>query len=437
MRLNPLRLQRSFWLDELFSAFAIIDEKFWSNLAHQNFNSSLPPALAVALRLVCKINDSDLALRLIPILSGLFSLPLFHLLTHRCSSNKKSGILALLLFSFCPAAIYFTSELKQYSTDILITVSLLLIATSKRSIHLGWVGAIAIWFSHPSIFVLGALYVTRLIKNKENRILFPIFWGTSFIILYFFSIKALSTHPQLILYWKVGNGFPTASPGAFLNWMRLLGSCLYNLLMISPWATFLLSSLGMIAYWKKKMKWLPLLFITILIEITLASALEKYPITDRLLLFLIPLLCLYVAEGIGFVWESKPTLAPFISILLGPILFWPLLKETLHPDRFPLQKEEMKEVMRFVQNHRKEGEEVYLYRIAHFAFGYYKSKIPFLGSFKMMNEEIKPKEKHFWILFSHPNWNEDVKLLYKLRSTTKILNQLKAGESSAYLFESL
>ena len=68
------------------------------------------------------------------------------------------------LFALDDWLIYYSTELKQYSSDILLTqVALLLVppreedTTRRRQLALVAFGVVGVWFSHPLALVLGAV----------------------------------------------------------------------------------------------------------------------------------------------------------------------------------------------------------------------------------------------------------------------------------------
>ena len=59
--------------------------------------------------------------------------------------------------------IYYSSEVKQYIVDVAVTIGLLpspchcLTGLSKAFANLAFAGSLALWFSHPSLFVLAGI----------------------------------------------------------------------------------------------------------------------------------------------------------------------------------------------------------------------------------------------------------------------------------------
>jgi hypothetical protein len=132
---------------------------------------------------------------------------LFYVVLKHCVDPKVHPF-ALFLFAVSSTLIYFSSETKQYSSDA--TIALLLYAailyvqskplTALRIFSLGILGAITIWFSHPSVFVLAGTGVTLALfrlYRKDRKDLYRlsivyIIWALSLGVFYFISIHGLT-----------------------------------------------------------------------------------------------------------------------------------------------------------------------------------------------------------------------------------------------------
>ena len=70
---------------------------------------------------------NEYALRLFPLLCGLASLFLFYYLAKKCL-NRKAVPIAIALFAILLPLIYYSSEAKQYSSDVAVALCLLAVA---------------------------------------------------------------------------------------------------------------------------------------------------------------------------------------------------------------------------------------------------------------------------------------------------------------------
>ena len=118
------------------------------------------------------------------------------------------------------------TEVKQYSSDVAIAVLLCLVLIQingnklsfTQILNFGIVGAIAIWFSYPAIFVLAGIGISYLLislfeKNLLKTIkLLGIYtiWALSFVCFYFVSLKNLASQEDLYKSWASRGTFPTS-----------------------------------------------------------------------------------------------------------------------------------------------------------------------------------------------------------------------------------
>jgi hypothetical protein len=183
--------------------------------------------------LVQLFGDSEYVLRLFPFLCGMISLFLFYKVAPHYIGTKVIPI-ALALFAISDSLIFYSSETKQYASDILIALILYAIATYIRSERLttlwvallGFIGIFAIWFSHPAVFILAgvgvylALFCLRGREWAKIARLFAVFslWLLSFAACYFVSLGNLTRNEALINYWH--GGFMPFPPMTFsdANW---------------------------------------------------------------------------------------------------------------------------------------------------------------------------------------------------------------------------
>src|SRR6185503_5885584 len=78
--------------------------------------------------------NHELTLRLLPLLAGCASLPLFALLL-RQGLGKTGTFTALALFAASAPLVYYASEVKQYSSDVFIALLLLWLAGEVQELN--------------------------------------------------------------------------------------------------------------------------------------------------------------------------------------------------------------------------------------------------------------------------------------------------------------
>src|SRR5262249_30199916 len=146
---------------------------------------------------VIRFGTGELALRLVPFLAGIGAIFLFVAVARKFLATREVAI-AVGLFCVCSTLIHYSTEAKQYSTDVAVALVLYRIAAPMLERRLGPIqmsgfaaaGALAVWFSHPAAFVIAGLGVGSLwlaARANDRRSLVKIcaliaLWFGSFVI---------------------------------------------------------------------------------------------------------------------------------------------------------------------------------------------------------------------------------------------------------------
>jgi hypothetical protein len=172
---------RPLWSDEATVALMVL-ERTAPELAVPHAGDPVTPigfllgTKAVALLL----GSGERALRAIPFAAGLAALAMFHAVA-RTRLPRREALFALVLFSISEPLIFYASELKPYSTDVLVSLLVLwagarlLDRSAGRTTDLALAaaaGAVGIWLSLPAIFVCGGLVAAlglRALREWPSR----------------------------------------------------------------------------------------------------------------------------------------------------------------------------------------------------------------------------------------------------------------------------
>jgi hypothetical protein len=103
-----------------------------------------------------------------------------------------------------------------------------------------------------------------------------------------------------------------------------------------------------------------------------ASVLGTYPLVERLMLFLLPAAILITSYGVATLWEytrgyAQWILAAAIILLLSQSILLPWVRG------FPQYRDEIKPALKYIEDHYMPEDQVYVYRMARFAFMFYAS----------------------------------------------------------------
>jgi hypothetical protein len=330
---------RSLWFDEAALAVNIIERPLASLSKPLEFHQGAPLGFLVAEKFVTSIlGPGEFALRLLPLACGLVTL----LLVVRVSQfylRSAAVPLAITLVAFSPALIYYSSEAKQYSSDVLITLVLLWTFVEiqradlrgARMLGFALIGSISVWFSHPAVFLLASAAVVFLVSARADKsriarlICILSVWAGSFAVLYFTSLRQLAGDHALLEFWSQYFPAPPMTSTRTLSW-------LFDVFLISfrdPFGLAIIPGAGLFLFGCaalfRRNPLLGWLLTSPFAAVLLAAIARKYPLGSRLLLFATPIILLLVAEGVAAVCARWPHKNLACLVCSGLVLFQPVL----------------------------------------------------------------------------------------------------------------
>jgi hypothetical protein len=467
LRVFPYLRNRSLWYDEALLALNILQRPFSRLLDPLDYHQGAPLGFLLIEKLATKlIGRSEYALRFLPLLFGIGALFLFWQVALACLS-RRAVPLALLLFAINEPLIYYSSEVKQYSCDVAVTLFLLWavlrLMHSKlpaRSVFgFGLMGAVAIWFSHPASFLLagsGVALIALSCWRKHWASLFRIacvlaMWSASFALCYVWSLRKLGEDQVLVDFWR--NYFPPQpllSAQAVLwfvgRGLAVLGDP-RNLATVFAAGLFV-AGCGAFILKQSDVVWL---IASACIMTLLASLVHRYPLAERLLLFAVPMSLLGVAEGAIWIADrflrSATARVGLIALLLAhPV--WIAARSQIVPRR----PDHIRPAIRYIQTHQRPGDSWYVYSLAQYQFRYYADLYNLraenvhvgtncaedLACYQSDLENLQ-KPSRVWVLFSHivvrDRTDEEQILLSQLDKIGVRLDENKSPGARAYLYD--
>jgi hypothetical protein len=216
-------------------ALNLVNRSFIDLLKPLSFNQGAPLGFLLAQKVVISILGSkDYILRLIPLTAGLVSILLMYLVSKKIGRHL-SIILSLGLVALSQNLIYYSSELKQYSTDVLATLVLLLFCLKcletkvklTSIVVLGIVSSLTIWFSHPSVFICAGIFLTLgldfALNGDTNRLFWllgvGVVWGICIGFIYIINLRYLASNNFLLNFWN--GGFAPLPPWSNIGWYKI------------------------------------------------------------------------------------------------------------------------------------------------------------------------------------------------------------------------
>ena len=469
LRVQQYLFNRSLWIDEAFLALNIINRSFSELLLPLDYVQGAPILFLFIERLAVQIfGNNEYALRLFPLLSGIISLIIFSQVLMQFV-NKLAAILGTFLFSTSSFLIYYSSEVKQYSSDVAISVLLyffyiIFFKKDKFSINgillFNMMCCILIWISHPSVFVMAGIFASisiRLIiqerwKDAASFLAPSLVVLLSFYIFYLLSLHDLINHPS---FSRWNRAFLSIFSFSFVDFIQVSKNFL--LLFHKPLGfsligiAFLAFLMGVLSLIHRERETFFVLFSPIIFVI-LASSLHLYPFIGRLLMFLVPSLLIFIAEGSYRIFQIvRKDSYVFIIVFLLLLLVPPTLnaaKSIIEPQ----VKEEIKQVLSFIKENKSNKDIIYIYYSAYPAFKFYKDTYGLSDNAYVIGvsarhdwkcyirdlDKLRGKER-VWFIFSHVYKNggidEKILFLYHLNHIGKQIVSFESQGASVYLYD--
>jgi hypothetical protein len=302
-----------------------------------------PPAFLVIERILVQLPlDVRASGRLFPLICAVISVFLMRGVARRYLDRRAVPIV-LALFAMGDHLLYYASEIKQYSTDLVVALLALLLAApapdetdSRHRVHALWIlGVVAPWFSFTAIFMLAGIGLHRLVtdlrRNDRRQAAMTVamggVWLLSFGGCFLLSKSILSSRDFIWVWWNFA--FLPIPPHSRADAILLINT-LANIFvhpgsLLTPFAlpqtAMLASCLSLVGCYSIGRRWPGGLWIVLspLLFGLLASALHQYPFHGRLIFYVVPTLLMTVAEGT--VALGRRTAWPVTLLLAGLLIY--------------------------------------------------------------------------------------------------------------------
>lgn len=433
---------RALWLDEIYLANSLLTRSLHDLLFRPLEDwQAAPPGFLVLVHLTTRLfGAGERSLRLVSLLFGLASLPLLLGVARRLL-RPGSAVVAVALFTFLGPLIYYSNELKPYSCDVAVSLAITLAVlrwlenqTFRRAAVAALVGAVGIFFSYPSIFVLAGAGIIAVwqMRRSDNRaglhqsLWVCLIWATVFAVEYLIFVRQFAhgeAHPHLVQYWLARDAFMPWSPIAALTWTF---SCLTSIAsdpggmwLDYPDAAVLGLIVGMIIAVRRRDNLL--LLIAPLPLVLLASATKQYPFGDRLALFFVPQYLLLIA--VAFESLSTNLAGKTAAVVIAGMILLPSARRANGYLFSAPGREESLPAYRWVASHWHSGDELYLTHFGEESFRLYRSQsgwpidLDHPGALHIQPSILKPSDiledikpftgkKRVWVILIHAEGGE-------------------------------
>jgi uncharacterized membrane protein len=376
--------------DEAALALNIVQRPFGGLFKPLDNDQGAPIGFLLLEKSVVKIwGDHEKALRLVPQVVSILSLPLFYWLCRKLLP-PCTAVIALIIIALGAKQYDYSTDTKQYALDVFVAIGLFLLATlavtesarrKQWTIALGVAGALAIWFSHPATFVLGGIGVMLAIEwlRRAPRgyplgfLALAVAWAASFAANYHWILKRLSNDNYMLWFWSKADAFapiPKSLPAVI--WYKqtffdvFANPCSLDYVGLCA----LVFLLGVWTLWRRRMSAVIMLLLPILLALA-ASAVHKYPFKERLILFICPSIAIFIGAGFEYLFEQPRRVVGVIAVIF--ILITPIdtvrkfaIKPWLHSD--------MRTVMSIVGKNQQAGDVLYIDEACFYPYEYYRDQ---------------------------------------------------------------
>ena len=330
LRLKLYLYNNSFFIDECALGANIINRNYLELFLPLQLFQCSPPFFLMASKFILDISHQlgnlytqDLVLRFLPLFCSIASLPLFAIFLNKITNNKIFIWICLAMMSFNDIAISYAAIFKQYSTELMFSLILLLIfhnfsinLSKKNLILYSFIICISIWFSNTAIFLIVAelLYFICKYLNKSFReeikpnlakfikIIFIPF-SINFLLYYFCYFTPVYKSQYLFMknFWTTFiSSFLTLNNFPILFYQRLQGIIETPFTRLFLYLFLLLNVILLLKNKEFKNKTKFFIIIPIIFSI-IASFINKYPFFAKFILYLLPMFIILYCQVIFFI----------------------------------------------------------------------------------------------------------------------------------------
>ncbi len=433
---------KDMWLDEAMLARSIWAGDISIILKGQLFlGQSAPIGFMVLSKFMSNFaGTSEYALRFLPLVSGSASGFLLWMFARREFEDIYALICTLMFFA-CIPFLYYSTEFKQYSTEIFVTIVYLYIFSkssdyfNRNIVPLSTViiSCVCLLFSLPGLFVLCGLTSSVLIMAwKRGDIsyfvinnIYKLIFMVLFVSLYMFYLWHTRT-PSMFTYWE--KFFFPINPTELPEYIKETLAPIFNLSMhivknnLINMTILTFSFCGGLYFLYRNRFYLFLNVIMTGIFFIMASAMKFYPlghegiIGSRLSLFYFPLIFVSVSYFFYILFNIKPIKSMFIIFTLS-FSFMIMKYQYNFVKNGGAQLQQISDMIKTVNNHYDATSEIIIYTASVPAYTYYQHLNDKDYEFATIDISSNPEEELqrivdagkangksvYYVLFSHFN----------------------------------
>ena len=385
LRLRLYADRRSLWLDEIWIALNVVERGFLGLLRPLDYAQSAPVGFLWIERLAVVLGGvNDLALRAFPLLAGCLLLVALWMLARRLIDVRYAA-LCLAFAALSPILVYYSHEVKPYIIDALLAVVLTWLAldvleapdSPRAWRRLAGGGVIGILLSTPAVFVLAGIGLALIAHPAIGRtragwvrlVGTGAVWVALFALGYFLIYRGTANSAYMQSIWS--DSFLSLPPRALAGtannasrtmWIETLFG--ESDAMLPPKAIVsvaLLSAVGAIVLLRRRGLPVALLVLLPFVAAAGASFARLWPLTPRLLVYLVPAILLLLGAGLWALVTLLPVKARgFALVLLAALYLLPAGVYDARTFRTPKRRDDVAPLVRDFMATRKEPAVMYV-----------------------------------------------------------------------------
>ncbi len=393
LRLRQYLANRSLWRDEASLVYNILHRSYSGLTKPLSFDQGSPPGFLFAEKAITQVfGSSELALRALPLAASVAALAVLLVLLRR-HLDARAGLITVALCATSPWLIYYATEVKQYSTDVLVAELILLAGSTvwrrrydtASCVGLALVGMVALFCSHATLFVLapvGLVLAWPVLRDRNQARLVRLLavaaaWALTLIPVYLIFDRSLDDNAYLRHFWaQAFLPIPPTDNAGLQRWVTSLAT-LFGMLSGVNGLTVVLAPLavaGMVVLWRRNRGVLAVL-LGPWVLVVIASSFKLYPATERLVLFLVPLLAVLVGTGTGALFAWIRPRSEMAAVLVVAVVLVLNSAVTLRRITHPVQEEELRPLLTEMRAEFRPGDAIYVNQTAVPAFDYYRGRL--------------------------------------------------------------
>jgi hypothetical protein len=396
---------RSLWLDEAWVANSVLASSLKGMFYYDAWLQSSPPLFLLMVRaVVSHLRPTNTAFRLIPLLMGILAILSMLALARRLLS-RQFALLAWTLFVLSPVAVDYSKELKQYSAELAVSTTILLVcalyienATIRRFWLLVGVFVIGLLVGYATVFSLpGIILLICLTPIRPHtapgksftsgRVLRALCLataaGTILLGEYFLLIRPNSPSALHASLARRRIDFSSVHLAAF-NSYRLLREVPVNHLLRRQGLLLGLAGVivipGIVLAWLRfrrgRQKWLALQIICLspCILLIICDRFSWYPFTERSSLFALPFVVVLIVSSLQLTYlfmlqTRRKWVRPLLNVLI--LCATVLTINASHRRYLDVPREDMDGAVSFLRAHVQPTDFLWIHSSGLEAFKFY------------------------------------------------------------------